>query len=469
MSFADGRLTPSGTISLTTDRRRLAIATIIGTSVEWYDFFTYAAAAGLVFSRLFFEPAGPAVATILSFTTVGISFLFRPLGAFLAGHFGDKIGRRPMLMLTLVLMGVGTTLIGLIPSYDTIGVAAPIILIFLRVVQGISAGGEWGGAVLMAVEHAPRDRRGVFGAMPQIGVPIGLLLSSGVLAVMSAIFPGDSFFGWGWRIPFLLSFLLIIVGYWVRRRLEESPVFLEIAERKEQTRVPVVRLFARFTPLVLLAALVFAGDNGVGYMTTGGFVQNYATNPDGAVHLDRSPVLWIVALSGAVWLVSAFFAGWITDRIGRRTTYLVGWVIQAAAVLALFPLVNLASLGGLTVGLVFLSIALGFTYGPQAAWYVELFPASIRFSGISISYAIGAILGGAFAPLIAQALLQATKSTTAITLYLLLLTAVAFVATLLLRERKGISLSPANEAEQEQGIYLWQKPGAEGVKPAPLT
>jgi MFS family permease len=465
MSSLDGHLTPSGTLTLTTDRRRLAIATIIGTSVEWYDFFTYAAAAGLVFGKLFFEPAGPAVATILAFTTVGISFLFRPLGAFLAGHFGDKIGRRPMLMLTLVLMGVGTTLIGLIPGYDTIGVSAPIILIFLRIVQGISAGGEWGGAVLMAVEHAPRDRRGVFGAMPQIGVPIGLLLSSGVLAVMSAIFPGDSFYGWGWRIPFLLSFLLIIVGYWVRRRIEESPVFVELAARDDQPRVPVARLFARFTPLVLLAALVFAGDNGVGYMTTGGFVQNYATNPDGAVRLDRGPVLWIVALSGAVWLVSAFFAGWLTDRIGRRTVYLIGWVIQAAAVIALFPLVNLASLAGLTIGLVFLSLALGFTYGPQAAWYVELFPASIRYSGISISYAIGAILGGAFAPLIAQALLQATGSTTAITWYLLLLTAVAFVATLLLRERKGISLSPANEAEQEQGIYQWQKPAA----PAEVT
>ncbi|GAA4175254.1 MFS transporter [Gryllotalpicola koreensis] len=465
MSSLDGHLTPSGTLTLTTDRRRLAIATIIGTSVEWYDFFTYAAAAGLVFGKLFFEPAGPAVATILAFTTVGISFLFRPLGAFLAGHFGDKIGRRPMLMLTLVLMGVGTTLIGLIPGYDTIGVSAPIILIFLRIVQGVSAGGEWGGAVLMAVEHAPRDRRGVFGAMPQIGVPIGLLLSSGVLAVMSAIFPGDSFYGWGWRIPFLLSFLLIIVGYWVRRRIEESPVFVELAARDDQPRVPVARLFARFTPLVLLAALVFAGDNGVGYMTTGGFVQNYATNPDGAVRLDRGPVLWIVALSGAVWLVSAFFAGWLTDRIGRRTVYLIGWVIQAAAVIALFPLVNLASLAGLTIGLVFLSLALGFTYGPQAAWYVELFPASIRYSGISISYAIGAILGGAFAPLIAQALLQATGSTMAITWYLLLLTAVAFVATLLLRERKGINLSPANEAEQEQGIYQWQKPAVQaGVK-----
>lgn len=457
MPAADARLTPTGSITLTADRRRLAIATIIGTSVEWYDFFTYAAAAGLVFGHLFFEPAGPAVATMLSFTTVGISFLFRPLGAFLAGHFGDRVGRRPMLMLTLVLMGTCTTLIGLVPGYDTIGMAAPIALISLRIIQGVSAGGEWGGAVLMAVEHAPRAKRGLFGAMPQIGVPIGLLLSSGVLAITSVLFPGDSFFGWGWRIPFLLSFVLIIVGYWVRRRLDESPVFLEIAERKEQTRIPIVKLFARFTPLVLLTALVFAGDNGVGYMTTGGFVQSYATNPDGPVGLERSSVLWVVALSGAVWLASAFCAGWLTDKVGRKTVYLIGWVVQAGAIAALFPLVNLGTIAELTGGLAFLSLALGFTYGPQAAWYVELFPASIRFSGISIAYALGAILGGAFAPLIAQALLQRTHSTTAITGYLLLVTAVAFVATLLLRERRGIDLRPGNEAEQARGIYIWQR------------
>ncbi|WP_022881224.1 MFS transporter [Gryllotalpicola ginsengisoli] len=457
MSATRDPLTPTGTISLSTDRRRVAIATVIGTTVEWYDYFVYASAAGLVFGKLFFEPAGPAVATILSFATVGISFLFRPLGAFLAGHFGDKIGRRPMLIMTLVLMGACTTLIGLVPTYSAIGPVAPVILILLRVLQGISAGGEWGGAVLMAVEHAPRDRRGFFGAMPQIGVPIGLLLSSGVLAVMSALFPGDAFYGWGWRIPFLLSFLLIIVGYWVRRRVEESPVFREIAARKEQTRIPIVRVFARFTPLVILAALVFAGDNGVGYMTTGGFIQNYATDPDGSVGLERGPVLWIVALSAVMWLVSAWFAGWLTDKIGRRTTYIIGWIVQGAGVIALFPLVNLATLGALAGALIFLSIGLGFTYGPQAAWYTEMFPASVRFSGISISYAIGAVLGGAFAPTIAQALLQHTHTSSSITWYLVLLTAVGLVATLLLRDRRGINLRPEAEEEQERGIYIWQQ------------
>jgi len=302
------------------DRRRVLFATVVGTTVEWYDYFIYASAAGLVFGQLFFEPAGKGIGTILAFLTVGISFLFRPLGAFLAGHFGDKYGRRIVLVVTLILMGASTVLIGLLPGYAQAGMLAPVLLIVLRILQGISAGGEWGGAVLMAVEHAPRDRRGLYGAMPQIGVPIGLLLASAMLAIMNALFPGEAFLTWGWRIPFLFSVVLILVGYWVRRRVEESPVFTEIAARKEQTGMPVVRLFARYTPLVLLAALVFAGNNAAGYMTTGGYVQNYATNPDGPVGLDRGSVLWAVTASSVSWLVSTFVAGWLSDRIGRRNT-----------------------------------------------------------------------------------------------------------------------------------------------------
>lgn len=216
---AEQGLTPTGTIASAVDRRRVVFATVVGTTVEWYDFFIYASAAALVFGELFFKPAGAGVATILSFLTVGISFLFRPLGAFLAGHFGDRIGRRRVLVLTLILMGAATALIGLLPTYSAIGIGAPLILILLRVLQGISAGGEWGGAVLMAVEHAPRTKRGLFGASPQIGVPIGLLLASGVMALMALIARGDAFLAWGWRVPFLLSIVLIFIGYWVPRRV----------------------------------------------------------------------------------------------------------------------------------------------------------------------------------------------------------------------------------------------------------
>ena len=440
-----------------TDRRRVLFATVVGTTVEWYDYFIYASAAGLVFGHLFFEPAGKGIGTILAFLTVGISFLFRPLGAFLAGHFGDKYGRRIVLVVTLILMGVSTVLIGLLPGYAQAGLLAPILLIILRILQGISAGGEWGGAVLMAVEHAPRNRRGLYGAMPQIGVPIGLLLASAMLAIMNALFPGEAFLGWGWRIPFLFSVVLILVGYWVRRRVEESPVFTEIAARKEQTGMPVVRLFARYTPLVLLAALVFAGNNAAGYMTTGGYVQNYATNPDGPVALDRGSVLWAVTASSVSWLVSTFVAGWLSDRIGRRNTYLIGWVLQGSAVLALFPLVNTANPGLLALGLILLTLGLGFTYGPQSAWYSEMFPASVRFSGVSISYAIGAIVGGAFAPTIAAWLQQTTGTSQSVTWYLLGMTVVGLIATLLLRDRRGIDLSPAAEEEQTRGVYAWQR------------
>ena len=441
--------TPTGTISTNGDRRRVVFATVVGTTVEWYDFFLYASAAGLVFGQLFFAPAGQGIAQILSFLTVGLSFLFRPLGAFLAGHLGDRYGRRVVLMLTLILMGASTTLIGVLPTYEVIGVAAPVLLILLRVLQGISAGGEWGGAVLMAVEHAPKTKRSLFGASPQLGVPLGLLLASGMLGLMALIAPGDAFLAWGWRVPFLLSFVLILVGYYVRKKVEESPVFLELAERKEKTRMPIVQLFRKHALLVLIAALVFAGNNAVGYMTTGGYIQRYATNPDGPIGLATADVLGAVTLSAVSWLVFTWLGGWIGDKIGRRNTYVLGWIAQLVGVFLLFPLVNTGSIGLLTLALVILTVGLGLTYGPQAALYAELFPASIRFSGVSISYAIGAILGGAFAPTIAEALVKATGTTMSVTWYLAGMTVVGLVATLLLRDRSGIPLGPDHEAEQE--------------------
>ncbi|WP_344046178.1 MFS transporter, partial [Microbacterium terricola] len=291
-------------------------------------------------------------------------------------------------------------------------------------------------------------RRGVFGASPQIGVPLGLLLASGVMALMTIIAPGDAFLQWGWRVPFLLSVVLILVGYYVRRRVEESPVFTELAERKEKARMPIVQLFRKHALLVVVAALVFAGNNAVGYMTTGGYIQGYATNPDGPLVLERGPVLWAVAGSAVTWLLSTLSAGWVSDRIGRRTTYIIGWTLQLVGVFVLFPLVNTGSIVLLFAGLAILTIGLGFTYGPQAALYTELFPASIRFSGVSISYAIGAIAGGAFAPAIATALVQATGSTVSVTWYLAGMTVVGLIATLLLRDRSGIPLGPDYEDEQ---------------------
>jgi MFS family permease len=445
-------------LSSAANQRRVAFATIIGTTIEWYDFFIYATAAGLIFADLFFKPAGSQIGLLLSFATVGLSFLFRPLGAFLAGHFGDRIGRRAMLVLTLLLMGGSTTLIGFLPTYASIGIAAPILLLLLRILQGISAGGEWGGAVLMAVEHAPAERRGRAGSFPQLGVPLGMLIASGVMALMTGVIsPGEAFVQWGWRVPFLLSFVLIVVGYIVRQTVDESPVFKEIAERGQQTKVPVVELFKKHWHLVILAALVFVGNNAAGYMTTGGFITGYATNPEGPLKLDRTPVLLSITAGAAAWFVFTLIAGMLADKIGRKNTYLIGFGAQLLVVFPLFWLVNTGSIAALVTALLLFSVGLGLSYGPQAAWYSEIFPASIRFSGVSISYALGAILGGAFAPTIAQALVQATGGTTAVSVYLLVVTLISIGAVLCLKDRRGIPLGLAHQAEQEVGATVFDK------------
>lgn len=449
-------VTPTSATISAKERRRVVAATTIGTAIEWYDYFLYAAVAGLVFNQLMFGPLEGGLATIVSFASVGLSFLFRPLGAFLAGHFGDKVGRRTVLMVTLFAMGGATTLIGLLPTYDTWGIWAPILLITLRIIQGISAGGEWGSAVLLAVEHAPNDKRGLYGAGPQIGVPIGLLMSSGVLSIMNTVAPGDAFLGWGWRIPFLFSIVLVIVGYVIRMGVDESPVFQEISERKDaEASNPIGILFKRYLPLVLTAALVFAGNGTVGYMTTGGYIQNYTTNPDGPIGLARGDVLNAVTLSAVTWMLSTLFAGWVSDYIGRRMTYLIGFILQGIGAATLFPLVNTGSLGMLYLALIGLTVGLGLTYGPQSALYAELFPASIRASGVSITYAIGSVLGGAFAPMIAAALLEATGTTFAISGYLVSACIVGFICVFLLRERKGIPLGPEHEHEQMTGHFTF--------------
>ena len=436
------------TVNQRKEQRRVIAGTIIGTSIEWYDFFLYASAAGLVFGQLFFKPMGPSSAVLASFMTVGLSFLFRPLGAFLAGHFGDRIGRKRILMITLIGMGAATTLIGVLPTYQSAGMIAPILLVLLRIIQGISAGGEWGGAALMSVEHAPVDRRGQFGSAPQIGVPLGLLMASGMLAIMTSIAPGEAFLAWGWRVPFLLSVVLIGVGFWIRHGVEESPVFAQITQRKEEASAPIGVLFRRHGALVIVAALIFAGNNAVGYMTTGGFIQNYTTDPAGALAMPRGPVLLAVTGSAVTWLIFTLLAGWTSDRIGRKNSYLLGWGLQLIGVFTLFPLVNTGDPVLLFAGLAILTVGLGFTYGQQSATYTELFPASVRFSGVSISYAIGAILGGAFAPTIAKSLLQATGGTSAIVVYLAGMTLLGLAATLMLRERKGLPLGPHHEREQ---------------------
>ena len=445
---------PTMTRTHAVNQRRVAAATLIGTTIEWYDFFIYATIAGLVFSQLFFEPAGESLALIITFASVGISFLFRPLGAFLAGHFGDRGGRKRVLIVTLVGMGSATTLIGLLPTYDEVGLAAPVMLLVLRIVQGVSAGGEWGGAVLMAVEHAPRHRRGLAGAMPQAGVPLGMLLATAVTALMTGVItPGDAFMEWGWRVPFLLSVVLIVVGHLIRRAVDESPVFNEMAAQREEQSAPIPELFRKHGPLVILAALVFVGNNAMGYMSTGGFIPAYATGPN--VGLERTEVLLAMTCASGVWLVSTIFAGWISDRVGRRRIYQIGYVWLFLVAVPFFLLIDTGQLPNLYLALIAVCIGTGLTYGPQSALYAELFPASVRFSGVSIAYALGAILGGAFAPTIAQWLLTATGTSLSVSVYLMCVITVSFVAVTLVRDRPGIDLGVGNQVEQERGATIF--------------
>lgn len=434
--------------------QKIAFATLAGTTIEWYDYFIYAAVAGLVFNQLFFKPAGPVFATLLVFASVGISFIFRPLGAFVAGYFGDKIGRKTILSVTLIMMGMSTVAIGLLPSYDTIGIAAPILLIVLRIIQGISTGGEWGGAVLMAVEHAPQDKRGMFSAFPQLGVPLGLLLASLMLVIMTGyVSSGDEFVQWGWRIPFLVSIFLFVLGHWIRRSVDESPVFDDL-KQKGTAEQPIRTLFKSYKKVVFTAALLIAGTTCLGYMTAGGFLQSYTTNPNGLA-LDRPTILSLVSVSALIWTFFTWFTAMLSDKYGRKRLYVIGSVIQIVTALCLFPLVQTGDYLNIMIGLALLSAGIGMTYGVQAVFYAELFPASIRFTSISITYAIGTIMGGAFAPLIAAALIIKPNGIFWVSSYLCLMATLAFLAICVFKDRTGIRLETDNEEQQKAAPFVW--------------
>ncbi|WP_157754732.1 MFS transporter [Nigerium massiliense] len=417
-----------------TAARRVAVASLVGTTVEWYDYFIYANAAALIFGPQFFSAVPKENQLLISFATVGISFLFRPLGAAVAGHFGDRIGRKKMLLLTLLMMGGATALIGVLPPAASIGIWAPVLLVVLRVVQGFSAGGEWGGAALMAVEHSPADKRGRFGAFPQMGVPLGMLLATGFLAMLSVLLSPEAFIAWGWRIPFLSSLVLIAVGLWIRLGVEESPVFKDISAHDDEVKMPLAEVFRFNGKQVLLGALVVAGNGVAGYMATGGFILAYATT---ALEMSRPVILNLVTLASATWILTTGIGGLLCDHLGRVRVYQIGFVLQLLWVFPLFMLVNTRSIVWIAVALIVLTIGLGLTYGPQSALFAEMFPDRIRYSGASMAYAVGAILGGAFAPMIAQALLDSTKSTTSISAYLFGVTLLGLIATFFIKDRTG--------------------------------
>lgn len=430
-------------------QRKVLVGTLVGTTIEWYDFFIYAQAAGLIFAASFFGPAmegNAQMAQIVSWASLGVSFFFRPLGATVAGHFGDRIGRKAMLVLTLILMGTATAMIGLLPDFNSIGIWAPILLIFLRIIQGFSAGGEWGGAALMSVEHAPVKKRGYFGSYPQIGVPIGMILATLMMLVVTSSMSAEDFQSFGWRIPFLVSVVLIIVGYLIRRSVAESPVFDEMQKQKKESAAPLRQLFQKNSKEVVLSALIFIANNAAGYLVIA-FFASYATRAEanGGLGMERPPVLMATMIAALSWLAFTMYGGIISDKIGRIRTFQVGYGIIFAWAIPMFLLINTGELAWFTLGVVVLTIGLGLSYGPQAALYAEMFPAQVRYSGISIGMALGSILGGAFAPMIADLLLTNTGSTISISLYIMVLCIVSGGAVSLVKETKGRPLHSNSE------------------------
>jgi metabolite-proton symporter len=428
--MTESRATPDPRTTSPGAVRRVALASLVGTTIEWYDFFIYASAAGLVFGQLFFTPLGPSAALLASFATIGVSFVARPLGGVIAGHLGDRLGRKGMLVATLLLMGVSTVGVGLLPTYATIGVAAPILLVVLRLLQGLSAGGEWGGAALMAVEHAPPGRRGFFGTYPQVGVPIGLILANLVFLVTSLSTSTEQFLSWGWRIPFLLSIVLVGVGFFVRARVEESPVFEALRTKRVRRSAPMVEVLRRHPRAVLVAIGLFVANNMIGYLLIA-FITSYGTRTLGV----SSATMLAVGIVGAlVWGIAIVSSGIWSDRVGRRRVYLVGTIGLLVWSFPFFLLLDTASLPLMLLAVIGLGMGLGLTYGPQAAAYAELFPAPIRYSGASFAYAIGAVVGGGFAPLVAQALIGATGTSLSVSAYMVVVCLVTLAAVLALRE-----------------------------------
>jgi MHS family shikimate/dehydroshikimate transporter-like MFS transporter len=408
----------------------VAIVSLIGSTIEWYDFFIYGTAAALVFNKLFFPSFDPLVGTLLAFTTFAVGFVARPVGGIIFGNLGDRIGRKRTLAAALILMGVATTLVGLMPGYATIGVAAPIILTILRFCQGLAVGGQWGGAVLIATENAPQNRRGLFGSFAQLGVPISIIISNALFLILAATTSKAAFAAWGWRIPFLVSVLLIVVGLYVQWRLEETIAFERVQEAHAEARIPIWDALRTYPKEIALAAGAFVVINGTFYILIT-YILAYGTT---VVKVPQSTMLTGVLISAVFGIFAIIGFSALSDKIGRRGLYMAGALLLAVWGFPLFWLVNTGSAIAIWIALVVGQVFLSMMYGPQAAFYSELFTARLRYSGASLGYQIGALFGGGLATIIAAALYDATRNSISISIYILIMGLVSFVSVFLLTE-----------------------------------
>ncbi|WP_341631732.1 MFS transporter [Sphingomonas agri] len=417
---------------------RVILSSLIGTTIEWYDFFLYGSAAALVFNKLFFPSFDPLVGTLLAFATYAVGFIARPLGGVVFGHFGDRIGRKRLLMWSLVMMGLATLLIGLLPGYAAIGVAAPIGLILLRVLQGFAVGGEWGGAVLMAAEHGDAARRGYWASWPQAGVPLGSLLSAGVLAVMAGFQSETQFVSWGWRVPFLLSAVLVAVGWYIRNRVSESPMFeSEIEAAQAPAKLPAMDVIRERPRALVLGAGLRIGENIVYYVLT---VFSLTFLVDVAAH-SRSLALDALLVGAAVQFIAIPLLAALSDRVGRRPVYAFGAFGSALFIFLFFPMLASGSNAVIILAVVVGLVLHGSMYAPQAAFITELFPTRIRYSGVSIAYQLTAIFAGSLAPIISLWLYKSQHSSVPVSIYVAIACLISGVSALLARETRGIELA----------------------------
>jgi metabolite-proton symporter len=429
---------------------KAAFSGFIGTAIEWYDFFLYGTAAALVFPKLFFPESDPLVGTLQAFATFTLGFVARPIGGIIFGHFGDKIGRKSMLVITLLIMGIATTLIGLLPVYESVGVLAPALLIVLRLLQGVGVGGEWGGAVLISVEHAPDGKRGFYGSWTQMGVPAGMLLSTVIFALFSAL-PEEQFLSWGWRIPFLISILLVIVGLFIRLHIMETPAFEKVKESGEKAHLPILEVLKAHPKQVLQAMGARFAENGTFYIFST-FVLTYATTQ---LEVSRSMVLNGVILATAIEFITIPLFGALSDRIGRRPLYMGGAAFTALFAFPFFWLIDTKSTS-LTWMAIVIALAIGHAmmYGPQAAFFSELFGAKVRYSGISMGYQLASIFAGGLAPLIATSLIALTGGDPwGVAVYLIGMCIVTFISVYVTSETNKKRVNVTEKTSIEKSIH----------------
>jgi len=404
-------------------------ASVLGTAIEWYDFLIYGTAAALVFNKLFFPSFDPFIGTVAAFSTYAVGFIARPIGGAIIAHFGDRIGRKAMLVTTMMIMGAGTFLIGCLPTYNAIGVWAPILLVTLRFVQGIGIGGEWSGAVVMVIEHAG-NRRGFWGSLVQVGFPVGVAISTGIFGLLTQL-PEASFLSWGWRVPFLVSIVLVLVGVFVRYQLTETPAFKEVVDRKEVAKQPIIEVLRRDWRSFLLAVGITVSEVGLAYMLTV-FVINYSTTRLG---LSRQMILNAVVYAALVEFITLPLAGWLSDVFGRKALYMSG---ALASIVVAFPFFWLFETKDATVITITLIVTMTLThallFGPKAAYMPELFGTRVRYSGASLGANIAAAISGGFSPLIATALLAWAGASWAVSLYIIALSLVTVLSLLVAPE-----------------------------------